>query len=103
MVPHNLIVQFRRQAVELVKVTPRRMRFRRICTTFCQFLLSPLMYTTATDWRERYRFAMGIAMQDKLPNRPGRKCPTEAYRRHFKSTHFKKREKDQMWKKVFGK
>nr|WP_315853174.1 transposase [Gimesia chilikensis] len=92
MVACNLIVQFRRQAAELVKVPPRRMSFKRICTTFRQFLLSS-MYTTAADWRERYRFALGIALQDKLPNRPGRKYPREAYRRRTKSTHFKKREK----------
>lgn len=92
MVSYNLVVQFRRQAAELVKVPPRRMSFKRTWTTYRQFLLSS-MYTTAADWRERYRFALGIAMQDKLPNRPGRKYPREAYRRRTKSTHFKKREK----------
>ncbi|WP_417388327.1 hypothetical protein [Gimesia sp.] len=59
---------------------------------FRQFLLSS-MYPMAADWRAHYCFALGIAMQDKLPNRPGRKYLSEAYRHRTKSTHFKKREK----------
>ncbi|QDU52261.1 transposase [Gimesia panareensis] len=92
MVAYNLVVQFRRQAAELVKVPPRRMSFKKTWTTFQIFLMSS-MYTTAAEWRARYRFALGIAMQDKLPNRPGRKYPREAYRRRPKSNHFKRREK----------
>ncbi len=92
MVAYNLVVQFRRQAAELVKLPPRRMSFKKTWTTFQIFLMSS-MYTTAADWRARYRRALEIAMQDKLPNRPGRKYPREAYRRRPKSTHFKKREK----------
>lgn len=93
MVAYNLVVQFRRQAADLVKLPPRRMSFKRIWTTFRQFLLSA-MYTGADEWRSQFYRAMGIAMQDKLPNRPGRKYPREAYKRRPKSTHFKKRKKD---------
>lgn len=93
MVAYNLVVQFRRQAADLVKLPPRRMSFKRVWTTFRQFLLSA-MYTRADEWRAQYRRALGIAMQDKLPNRPGRKYPREAYKRRPKSTHFKNRKKD---------
>ncbi|MFH1303048.1 MAG: IS4 family transposase [Planctomycetota bacterium] len=93
MVAYNLVVQFRRQAADLVKLPPRRMSFKRTWTTFRQFLLSA-MYTRADEWRKKYHRALGIAMQDKLPNRPGRKYPREAYKRRPKSTHFKNRKKD---------
>lgn len=92
MVAYNLVVQFRRQAADLVKLPPRRMSFKRTWTTFRQFLLSA-MYTRADEWRKKYHRALGIAMQDKLPNRPGRKYPREAYKRRPKSTHFKNRKK----------
>jgi Transposase DDE domain len=90
IVSYNLVSQFRRQAAELVNEPPRRMSFKRIWTTFRQFLLSA-MYTDAIKWRTRYDTALRYAMLDKLPNRPGRKFEREAYRRTSKAIRFKRR------------
>ena len=90
MVSYNLVTQFRRQAAALADQPPRRMSFKRTWTTFRTFLL-PATFTTAAAWREQYRLALGYAMQDKLPNRPGRKYARETYPRRRKSNSFKKR------------
>ena len=90
MVAYNLVVQFRRQAARLAKVPPRRLSFTSVWTTFRITLLSTPSIDAA-DWRARYRRALHYAMREKLPNRPGRSYPREAYRRTSKSTHFKKR------------
>ena len=39
-----------------------------------------------------YADSLRIAVQDKLPNRPDRQYPREAYARRPKTTHFKKRK-----------
>jgi hypothetical protein len=90
IVSHNLVSQFRCQAAELVNELPRRMSFKRIWTTFRQFLLSA-MFTDAVQWRARYDTALRYAMLDKLPNRPGRTFEREAYRRTSKAIRFKRR------------
>lgn len=92
LVSYNLVTQFRRQAAELVDEPPRRMSFKRTWTTFRQFLLSE-MYSDAASWREQYRIALGYAMLDKLPNRPGRSYDRETYPRRPKSNQFKKRKR----------
>lgn len=89
IVAYNLVTQFRRQAAELVNEPPRRMSFKRTWTTFRVFLLSE-MYTDPASWRKQYRIALGYAMMDKLPNRPGRSFEREAYRQTPKSRAFKK-------------
>jgi len=91
VVSYNLVSQFRRQAAELVSEPPRRMSFKRVWTTYRQFLL-PKMYTDAASWREQYGVALSYAMLDKLPNRPGRSFDREAYPRRPKSNQFKKRK-----------
>lgn len=91
MVAYNLVVQFRRQAAELAKVPPRRLSFTGVWTTYREFLLLH-WETTADAWRARYRRALGYAMEDKLPNRPGRSFERAAYRKRPKSTHFAKRK-----------
>jgi hypothetical protein len=45
------------------------------------------------QWTERLDRAIGYAAQQKLPKRPGRSYPREAYTRRAKSTHFQKRKK----------
>jgi hypothetical protein len=92
MVAYNLVVQFRRQAAELAKVPPRRLSFTNVWTIFRMHLLTASPATPA-EWRERYRKSLHDAMQCKLPNRPGRSYPREAYSRAPKSTHFKKRKR----------
>lgn len=90
MVAYNLVTQFRRQAAELIREPPRRLSFKRTWTTFRQFLWSS-MHTDAAAWRHQYRIALSYAMRDKLPNRPGRSFPREAYPKRHKSSQFKKR------------
>lgn len=90
MVAYNLVVQFRRQAAKLAKVPPRRLSFTSVWLTFRITLLQHPS-VNAEQWRERYRLALHYAMREKLPHRPGRSYPREAYRRTSKSTHFNKR------------
>jgi hypothetical protein len=90
IVSYNLVTQFRRQAAKLADQPPRRMSFKRTWTTFRTFLL-PKVFTTAAAWRDQYRKALAYAMQDTLPNRPGRTSPRETYPRRPKSNSFKKR------------
>ena len=90
LVAYNLVIQFRRQAAQLIEQPPRRLSFKRTWTTFRLYLLSQ-SDTDPIRWRDRFRTALGYATQDKLPNRPGRSYPREAYRRRPKSTQFQKR------------
>lgn len=92
MVSYNLVSQFRAQAAALIGEPPRRMSFKRTWTTFRTFLLSS-MHTQPAAWRASYRQALRIAMQDKLPNRPGRSYAREAYPRGSKSSQFKRRKR----------
>jgi hypothetical protein len=89
-VAYNLVTQFRSEAASRVKRVPRGMSFKRTWTTFRQFLLESC-YQSPDEWRCRYAQAMKYAMQDKLPNRPGRHYERECYPRRPKSNQFKKR------------
>ena len=93
-VAYNLVIQFRRQAAATLGLPPRRLSFKRTWTTFRTFLLSSLIRDPASDpadCRERYARALHYAKYDKLPNRPDRHYPREAYKQRPKSTHFKTR------------
>lgn len=92
VVAYNLVGQFRRQAAEINQVPPRRMSFKSIWTTFQTFLLRH-MHTEPQQWREAFRVALYYAVQDKLPNRPGRTAKREAYRKRPKDIQFEKRKK----------
>ena len=92
MVAYNLVVQFRRQAAELARLKPRQLSFTGVWTTFRLFLMNRLP-GNPTTWRECYRKALHYAMRDKLPHRPGRSYPREAYAKRHKSSQFKKRKK----------
>lgn len=91
LVAYNLVTQFRRQAAALIAEPPRRMSFKSTWTTFHIFLWSS-QAKDSSGWRAKYRQALLIATQDKLPNRPGRSFEREAYARRPKSTQFKKRK-----------
>jgi hypothetical protein len=68
IVAYNLVAQFRRQAAELAKVKPRRLRFKGIWTTFKDRLLlkSPC---SMEEWIKRYDVALSYAAKKKHPNR----------------------------------
>lgn len=91
LVAYNLVAQFRRQAAALIAEPPRRMSFKSTWTTFHIFLWSS-QAKHASGWRAKYRQALLMATQDKLPHRPGRSFEREAYARRPKSTPFKKRK-----------
>lgn len=91
MVAYNLVIQFRRQAAQLIDEPPRRMSFKRIWTTFRTFLLSKI-FTKPDEWREAYQRALHYATRDKLPNRPGRSFPREAYQRRAKCQQYERRK-----------
>ena len=86
-----LVTQFRRQAAALIAEPPRRMSFKSTWTTFNIFLWSS-QAKDSSGWRAKYRQALQMATQDKLPNRPGRSFEREAYARRPKSNQFRKRK-----------
>lgn len=92
IISYNLVVQFRRQAAEQAGLPPRRLSFKRVWTAFHTFLL-PALHTDPAQWQRRYQKALHYAMNNKLPNRPGRSYEREAYPRRPKSNQFKKRLK----------
>ncbi len=92
VVAYNLTGQFRREAAKLAQLPPRRLGFKRVWTTFQIFLFGH-MHTDPVAWRSAFVRALGYAMTDKLPNRPGRSNEREAYRKRPKADQFKKRTK----------
>ncbi|MEM6980478.1 MAG: IS4 family transposase, partial [Planctomycetota bacterium] len=92
VVAYNLTGAFRRQAAACAGVEPRRLSFTGVWTTFQIFLLRH-MHTEPEPWREAFTRALQMAMQDKLPNRAGRKFKREAYRKRPKDAQFAKRTK----------
>ena len=91
-VGYNLVCQFRRQAAKLAQVKPRRLSFTRIWTTFREFLINTPL-TDSAHARKQFDIALHYASRMKLPNRPGRNYPREAYRQTHKSHGFLKRKK----------
>lgn len=90
IVAYNLVAQFRRQAAELARVTPRRLRFKGIWTTFKNRLLlkSPC---NMEEWVNRFDVALSIAAKKKHPHRSKpRSYPRQAHPRRPKSTKFEK-------------
>lgn len=90
MVAYNLTIQFRRQAAARAKLPPRRLSFKGVWSVFRIFLLRQ-NYSRLADWEDAYQRALNLAAKEKLPNRPGRSYPREAYKRRPKSQHFQKR------------
>lgn len=70
-VAYNLIVQFLRQAAAAINLAPRRVSFKRVCTTFRTFLLSQV-FSSGSAWVAAYDRALELAQKDKLPIRPDR-------------------------------
>lgn len=89
-VAYNLIVQFRRQAASAINLPPRRLSFKRVCTTFKTFLMSQ-SFTSGDAWEAAYNRALAIAQKDKLPIRPNRQYEREVYTRAANPKHYKKR------------
>ena len=91
MVAYNLTSQLRRQAAFVAKCTPRELSFTGVWTVYRHHLQSKL-FQDGVQWKEQFEIALDRASKQKLPNRPGRSFPREAYPRRPKTTHFQKRK-----------
>jgi Transposase DDE domain len=92
MVAYNLTSQLRRQAAEKADCAPRELSFTGVWTVYKHHLQGK-SFQTAAQYQAQYELALDRASRQKLPNRPGRSYPREAYARRSKSTHFQKRKK----------
>jgi hypothetical protein len=94
MVAYNLTSQLRRQAAVKAECAPRELSFTGVWNVYKQHLQSK-SFASAEQCKAQYELALERASRQKLPNRPGRSYPREAYARRSKSTHFQKRKSKQ--------
>lgn len=92
MVAYNLTSQLRRQASFIAKCTPRELSFTGVWTVYREHIQSKT-FKDGAEWQGNYEIALDRASKQKLPNRPGRSFPREAYARRPKTTHFQKRKR----------
>jgi hypothetical protein len=92
MVAYNLTTQLRREAAKIADCEPRELSFTGVWSVY-RHMLQGIEVSDPGQWTERLDRAIGYAAQQKLPKRPGRSYPREAYTRRAKSTHFQKRKK----------
>jgi len=92
IVAYNLIVQFRRQAAAINNQPPRSLSFKRVHSTYTIMLQNEAYNKLSPQaWQSKYDKALKYASKDKLPHRPNRRYPREAYQRRAKNAHFKNR------------
>ena len=94
MVAYNLTSQLRRQAAFIAQCTPRELSFTGVWTVYRYHLQSRLAKDGA-QWQDYFEVALQRASKQKLPYRPGRSFPREAYPRRPKTTHFQKRKREE--------
>jgi hypothetical protein len=93
VIAFNLIMQFRRQAAKLARVTPRRLSFKGVWLSFRDRLLLKEP-ENISQWQELYVAALVSAGKRKLPNRSKpRSYPRRAHPRRPKSTKFMKTQR----------
>jgi hypothetical protein len=92
MVAYNLTTQLRREAAIIGKCEPRELSFTGVWSVY-RHMLQGIEVSDPSQWIERLNRALKYASQQKLPKRPGRSYPREAYPRRPKTTHFQKRKK----------
>lgn len=92
MVAYNLTTQLRRQAAVEAKCEPRDLSFTGVWAVY-RHMLQGIEVSNREQWSARLEQAIKYAAQQKLPKRPGRHYPREAYGRRPKTTHFQKRKK----------
>jgi len=92
MVAYNLTTQLRREAAKLAECEPRELSFTGVWSVY-RHMLQGIEVCDPSQWQERLDRALRYASQQKLPKRPGRSYPREAYSRRPKTTHFQKRKK----------
>ena len=93
VIAFNLIMQFRRQAAKLARVTPRRLSFKGVWLSFRDRLLLKEPENLSA-WQELYAAALISAGKRKHPNRSKpRSYPRRAHPRRPKSTKFMKAQR----------
>lgn len=92
MVAYNLTTQLRREAAKLGNVEPRELSYTGVWSVY-RHMLQGIEVSEPEQWIARLDRALHYASQQKLPKRPGRSYPREAYARRPKTTHFQKRKK----------
>ena len=102
MVAYNLTSQLRRQAAEIANCTPRELSFTGVWTVYKEHLQYKMSQST-DQWQQQFEIALQRASKQKLPRRPGRSFPREAYPRRPKTTHFQKRKRKQIPSEADGK
>ena len=70
----------------------RELSFSGVWSVYRHFLQG-IEVSDSSQWAARLERALHYASQHKLPKRPGRSYPREAYARRSKTTHFQKRKK----------
>jgi Transposase DDE domain len=91
MVAYNLTTQLRREAARIGDCQPRELSFTGVWSVY-RHMLQGIEVSDAAEWTQRLDRALRYAVQQKLPKRPGRSYPREAYSRRSKTTHFQKRK-----------
>ena len=94
MVAYNLTTQLRRQAAVVGECEPRELSFTGVWSVY-RHMLQGVQLVDPSQWPARLDRVLWYASQKKLPKRPGRSYPREAYGRRPKTTHFQKRKKPQ--------
>lgn len=94
MVAYNLTTQLRRQAAAIAKCEPRELSFTGVWSVY-RHVIQGIELVDPSQWPARLDRALRYASQKKLPKRPGRSYPREAYGRRPKTSHFQKRKKPQ--------
>jgi hypothetical protein len=92
MVAYNLTTQLRREAAQVGQCEPRELSFTGVWSVY-RHMLQSIDVSDPSQWVARLDRALHYASQQKLPKRPGRSYPREAYGRRPKTTHFQKRKK----------
>ena len=92
MVAYNLTTQIRRESAKIADCMPRDLSFTGIWSVY-RHTLQGIEVTDPSEWNGRLERALKYGSQQKLPKRPGRSYPREAYGKRPKTTHFQKRKK----------
>ena len=90
IIAFNLVIQLRRQAARLANVPPRKLSFKGAWTAVKAFLLGP-NHLHEENAYERFEKAVRFASRCKIPNRPNRQFPRQAYAKRAKSTQSQRR------------
>jgi Transposase DDE domain len=92
MVAYNLTSQLRRLAAAKAKRQPRDLSFTGVWAVY-RHQLQNRIFINKNDLEQALNNAIDRASKQKLPNRPGRSYPREAYKRRPKSIHFLTRKR----------